>query len=84
MTGDEIMRTQYFRKVAQNFLQDQGKIRQLAVPIDLESPSKNESKISSSSGNEDTWKTINSMGNCTGLQNTGEMTTKQRLAQKKI
>ena len=29
------MRSEYFRKVAQNFLQDQGKIRELAVPISM-------------------------------------------------
>ena len=83
ITGQEIIRTEYFRKVAHNFLQDQGRIRELAIPIDME-PSKLEQSKLSSSGQEDTWKTINSMGSCTGPQKTQGMTTKERLAMKKI
>ncbi len=57
------MQTPYFHKVAQNFLQDKGRIRELAIPIDLHEPKKEEPKVASDQ--EDTWKTINSMGSCT-------------------
>ena len=69
ITGEEIIRTDYFRKVAQNFLQDQGKIRELAIPIDL-APSKISESSKVESEQEDTWKTINSIGGCTGPQKT--------------
>ena len=39
---EEIIRTDYFRGVAQNFLKDQGKMRELAIPIDLEEIKKEE------------------------------------------
>lgn len=35
ISATQIMQTPYFRKVAQNFLQDQGRIRELAIPIEL-------------------------------------------------
>lgn len=71
--------------MAQNFLQDQGRIRELAIPIDLNVPKKEEVKPSSEQ--EDTWKTINSMGSCTigktKQQETLNLTPKERLALKK-
>lgn len=76
------MQTPYFRKVAQNFIQDQGRIRELAIPIDVEGPKKEEEP--SHSEQEDTWKTINSQGSCTsGKTQTLNLTPKERLAQKK-
>ena len=56
------------------------------MPIDLEVVSTTE-ESKTDSEQEDTWKTIKSMGNCSGPQDMGDtknLTTKERLALKKI
>jgi hypothetical protein len=40
ISATQIFQTPYFRKVGQNFLQDQGKIKELAIPIDMGPPKK--------------------------------------------
>ena len=52
---------------------------ELAKPISMGSPKKEEEK-SMESSQEDTWKTIQSVGGCTGKVTS----TKERLAMKKI
>lgn len=81
ISASEIIQTPYFRKVAQNFLLDQGRIRELAIPIEMAPAVKQEEEMSQS-GQEDTWKTINSMGSCT-KKNSETLTPKQKAAQRK-
>ena len=44
MSVNQIFKTPYFNRLAKNFIQDQGRIRELAAPIDLDEP-KTEQKV---------------------------------------
>ena len=44
MSVDQIFKTPYFNRLAKNFIQDQGRIKELATPIELDQP-KTEEKV---------------------------------------
>lgn len=89
ITAEQIFKTPYFNKLAKNFLQDQGRIKELALPVNLESSvEKKEAVVESTGGEEeDTMKTINSVVAKTGggdtLSYSGTLSHKEQMTLRK-